>query len=182
MKSKKNKVFCIGFQKTGTTSMNSALTYLGYSVLSTRMDLVYKAITGNLKPIMNIIEKYDAVEDTPFPILYKELDKEFPDAKFILTVRDSNKWITSLISHFKDGYTTMREFLYGSGYVKGNEENCIKVFEQHNKDVQEYFKDRQDKLLVLEIGDPESWKKIGEFLNEPIPDIPFPFKNRAIDR
>ena len=82
----KEKVFVIGFQKTGTTSLELALNYLGYSVYSVDKNLFkYKN-----KEELNIyikakLENWDAVQDMPWPLFYKELYELYPNAKFIFT-------------------------------------------------------------------------------------------------
>ena len=34
-----------------------------------------------------MVDRFDAFEDNPWPVLYKELDARFPGSKFILTRR-----------------------------------------------------------------------------------------------
>ncbi len=86
--SKKTKVFVVGFHKTGTSSLATALTILGYKVCGAQNHLSRPLINGNLEPFVELAKKYDAFEDDPWPILYKEMDKHFPGSKFILTYRD----------------------------------------------------------------------------------------------
>jgi len=43
----------------------------------------------------------------------------------------------------------------------------IKIFNDHNNEAIEYFKDRQEQLLVLKIYEPEAWNKFIEFVNPP---------------
>jgi len=38
------------------------------------------------------------------------------------------------------------------------------------------------KLLVINIFDGDGWDKICSFLNEPIPNVPFPHQNKGIYR
>ena len=81
------KVFCIGFHKTGTTSLKMALKILGYRVTGPngRHD---KNIGRNVEALARrIVPKFDAFQDNPWPIIYRFLDKEYPGSKFILTVR-----------------------------------------------------------------------------------------------
>jgi len=42
------------------------------------------------------------VEDNPWPLIYKELDKRIPGCKFILTLRDEESWYSSVKRHIDD--------------------------------------------------------------------------------
>ena len=92
-------------------------------------------------------DHYDAVQDTPWFVLYKELDKRYPGAKFILTTRPAEKWIKSIVTHFKGQYIATHAWIYQVDKAQGNEDTYIRVYEQHNRDVKEYFKDRPEDLL-----------------------------------
>ena len=82
--------------KTGTTSLGLALLKLGYSVLGARIDLGEKLSEGRIEEVLEIAEPFDALQDVPWALLYKELDEKFPNSKFILTVREEEKWLKSL--------------------------------------------------------------------------------------
>ena len=170
------KIFAIGFQKTGTTSMGKALELLGYSVCG--------PIATNESSLETIREKaysklasFDAFQDNPWCLLYKELDLEFPNSKFILTVRPTDKWIRSMVNHF--GYTQrpIENMIYGLAFPIGNEEQYIEVYEKHNNEVIKYFKNRKKDLLILQTGVDFSWSKLCPFLEKDIPDCNFPFLN-----
>lgn len=98
-----HKVFCIGFQKTGTSSMGIALEILGYNVCGHVNVLGITDPNQREKIIESVLSKtsdYNAFEDNPWCFLYKKLDKLYPGSKFILTTRDSNKWIVSMQKYF----------------------------------------------------------------------------------
>jgi hypothetical protein len=178
----KTKVFGIGFHKTGTTSLANALSYLGYRV--TGPDGVDNPNIAQdvYEMAFDLVNKFDAFQDNPWPILYKELDQKFPDSKFILTLRPSEDWFRSVVNHFIEKETPMREWIYGVGYPKGNENVYVARYERHNREVIEYFKDRRKQLLVLNITAGEGWTKLCPFLGERIPAIAFPCANTASER
>ncbi len=98
---KTHKVFCIGYNKTGTTTLEKVLLKLGYrmpkqSTQETRV--VRELFQGNYKPLITLCERYEAFQDNPFSqgVTYAALDALFPDSKFILTVREPNAWFESL--------------------------------------------------------------------------------------
>ena len=91
------KVFGIGFHKTGTSSLAKALERLGYTVCGARRDLVEPAVSNDLDKLFKVIDQYDACQDNPWPILFRELDEHYPGSKFILIERDPDKWLRSAI-------------------------------------------------------------------------------------
>ena len=54
-------------------------------------------------------------------------------------------------------------------------------YKNHNREVNEYFKDRPDDLLVMDVTAGDGWEKLCPFLGVDIPDIDFPPANKAKD-
>lgn len=175
----KTKIFCIGFHKTGTKSLATALSKLGYSITGPNGVKDSKIAQNVYTMAHNLVKQYDAFQDNPWPIIYKEMDKSYPGSKFILTLRDTDAWIKSIVSHFGRRKTPMRKWIYGIGYPKGNEDIYIRRYEKHNKEVKDYFKNRPDDLLILDLTKGDGWEKICPFLGKEIPNIPFPHRNKA---
>ena len=98
-----NKVFCIGFQKTGTKTLHKALETLVYKVCGCRHVLIDPLKRDDWQPVLEMVEENDAFEDNPWPLLYKRLDQEFPNSRFILTIRDNDKWLRSVVNYFETG-------------------------------------------------------------------------------
>ena len=176
------KVFGVGFHKTGTTSLAKALTLLGYKVTGPNR-VSDPLISQNVYEIaFDLVEKFDAFQDNPWPIIFKELDEKYPGSKFILTLRPSGEWIRSVARHFGAAETPMRKWIYGVGSPKGNEEIYLSRYERHNQEVLDYFRDRPDDLLVLHITEGDGWEKLCPFLKEDMPETPFPHANKALRR
>jgi len=56
-------------------------------------------------------------------------------------------------------------------------EHSLYVYDLHYKNALEYFKDRPDDLLILNIPAGDGWKPLCDFLNiDWVPDKPFPRK------
>lgn len=178
----KAKVFCIGFHKTGTSSLAVALKKLGYRVTGPN-GTSDPNIDKNVIPMAyELANKFDAFQDNPWPIIYKELDAEFPGSKFILMLRDPESWIKSQVRHFGRSETPMRKWIYGVGCPEGNERIYVTRFINHNKEVQEYFRDRPQDLLVMNLANGDGWEKLCHFLGADIPQIAFPHANKGNDR
>lgn len=183
----KAKVFCIGFQKTGTSSLNQALTQLGYSVVSYYGDgLSYAQLRESYVRLgLELAAQHDAVEDMPFPLIFRELDEAFPGAKFILTQRETERWFASVLKHFGKKPNARRKLIYGEDapFPDGNKERYCAVYEAHNSDVREYFSDRSEDLLVLNLEEGHGWKELGDFLGRSdVPDGAFVHANKANKR
>lgn len=122
----------------------------------------------------DLLDRYDAFEDNPWPILFRELDERCPGSRFILTVRPPDAWIRSVSRFFGAKSTPMREWIYGAGSPIGNEARYVERFERHNEDVMRHFRDRPGDLLVLRITEGEGWRELCDFLGHEAPPEPFP--------
>lgn len=175
----KRKIFCIGFQKTGTSSLGVALTQLGYRVKGPVKTRDPRIASRLLEETLPLVGKYDAFQDNPWPILYRTLDERYPGSRFILTVRDVDSWLNSVLGHFGEKNTPMRALIYGVGCPAGNEDIYRQRFLRHEQEVREYFRDRPDDLLIFDLKQPAPWQALCAFLGEPVPDTPFPHVNLA---
>lgn len=104
---KKPYVFGIGLSRTGTTSLNSALGILGFR-------------SFHLPPITRIdgddcsfvwpwwMNKYDAATDLTVAAVFRDLNRRFPNAKFIYTTRDIDNWLISCEKHHSLNLLEMR--------------------------------------------------------------------------
>ena len=100
----KPKVFVIGANKTGTTSLNKFLHDLGYRTGPQRKfeELLYHYYDGDWQEILKVIRNYEAFQDLPFSLstdlFISEIRGLYPTAKFILTTRDdASAWYSSLV-------------------------------------------------------------------------------------
>lgn len=181
MQQLRNKIIGVGFQKTGTSSLRDALRLLGYTVGDTRYRLLPAILRGDYERVLRDLARYDAVEDNPWGIIYKELDQRIENAKFILTIREEESWYRSVNRHIGDLRDPMHEWIYGrgKGLPKEDKANTIAIYNKHNAEVLEYFKDRPDDLLVMDFTQGDGWNKLCPFLKKNIPDAPIPHANNA---
>ena len=173
------KVFGIGLQRTGTTTLTAAMRLLGYRSTHFPADLWDD-------PHAPLLDEYDALFDNPIPLIYKDLDARFPGSKFILTTRDEEGWLKScewLFTEMREpwGFDTserlkaMHTYAYGTNHF--NEDAFRQAFRDHHADVHAHFADRPDDLLVLDIAEEDKWTPLCAFLGEPRPRAPFPHQN-----
>ena len=173
------KVFGIGFHKTGTTSLARALEQLGYRVTGPDFTTDPDIHEHLLDKAMARAREFDAFQDNPWPILFKEMDVAFPGSKFILTVRDPQSWMRSAVAFFGTEKTEMRKLIYGRGNPYRNEARYLERYNRHYEEVTRYFAARPDDLLVFDLIKHAAWEPLCAFLNSPVPDAPFPAANKG---
>jgi hypothetical protein len=202
------KVFGIGNNKTGTTSLKAAMDELGFVVGHQRIaeQLIKDWAKRDFSSIISYCKTAQFFQDVPFskPYTYVVLDHEFPGSKFILTVRDSpEQWYNSLTKFHaklwgKNGRIPTKEDLQNATYrYKGrpwetrnwvydvpsedpyNKEILIKHYQDYNNSVKEYFRHRPDDLLVLNVAGKGAYQKLCDFLVVESDREEFPWKNKT---
>ena len=181
------KVFGIGLNKTGTTSLGKALEILGYKdhiswSADLSPDLIKKWSEKNIDAILSVAEKYNNLEDWPWPLVYKELYEKFDDAKFILTKRTTpERWYHSLCEHrLRHGSFEHHKLIYGYYFPHDFKREHIEFYNNHNRQVIDFFKKKApEKLLVISFSDGNNWGKLCNFLNVGIPSLDFPHLNQS---
>lgn len=178
----KGKIFGVGLSKTGTTSLASALNVLGYKTKDFPSLNYFPHTLINIKA--NELYPYDALTDISVIPFYKRLDRKFPGSKFILTIRDKESWLQSCKNYPRFHLPfyrlplkiiKLRQVIYGT--INFDEQKFSEAYDHHYNEIINYFKDRPDDLLILNIGEGNEWEKLCKFLSLAIPEAPFPFKN-----
>jgi len=167
-------VYGIGLSKTGTTSLNAAFERLGLS--TTHWPRLHQVLQ---------LSELDAITDIPVIPFYKVLEQIYPAAKFVLTVRDIDDWLESCKLHWEahpagsgvpTGKDLRRVFMYGIATF--DKDVFRHVYGTHHADVMWWFKDKMDKLLVMDICAGDGYEVLCPFLGMDVLDEPFPRKNR----
>jgi hypothetical protein len=189
---RKKPVFGIGMQCTATMSFSAYLTALGYTAVHwpewLEDEFGRNLHAGNdrvMEILAPVFQKYNAFCDVPFPGLYQELDRSFPDAYFVLTLRSPQSWWNSVSRLWKLEQRPVRALTPGEiiqyrlydpievTEVRAEDaDTLIGKFTQHNAAVERYFSDRPGKLLVVDIEDPEKNRNISAFLDLPVMQFP----------
>ena len=203
-----NKIFCIGCNKTGTTSLQKSFSDLSFNVGNQYQAelLINEYMRGNFDAIIKYCESAQVFQDFPFsmPNTFKHLDKAYPNSKFILSIRDNpEQWYNSLIKFhsklFGNGKVPTKEDLMNVKYVfKGwmwkfnrlfdglpendpyNKEILMNHYQKYNEEVIKYFKDRPNDLLIINLSDKNAYKKFCSFLDISSPFNDFPWENKTI--
>jgi hypothetical protein len=97
------KVFCVGRNKTGTTTLEAVLNaYLFRVGPQIEAERLLVAHDEDASPAFwEWVERWEAFQDAPFSMTWclEELWRRHPEALYIHTVRDPEQWYESLVNH-----------------------------------------------------------------------------------
>lgn len=191
-RNKQKKIFCIGQNKTGTTSVKKAFEIHGFKVGNQNKaeKLIHAYAKRDFSKIVKYCRSAEAFQDVPFslPYTYQFLDNAYPKSKFILTVRsDEHEWYQSLTKfHTKlfgkgDNLPTKSDLQNATYVYKGymwdsrkiyfgvpeddiyNAEILKSHYLRYNEEAQRYFKFKEN-LLVLNLKEANAYSKFCDFL------------------
>lgn len=180
------KIFGIGFNKTGTTTLKRCYTILDLGPIAPAKGRMVGRVNRRLlyhkdyRPALKMAEKFSCFEDRPWNVwqMYCHLDRRFPGSCFILTVREPEKWWRSVdrwLSHTKPWMASdYRRHLQDDNLLK---ESMIRQYCRYNQEVRDYFADRND-FLEIDFEKGDGWEPICDFLGCSVPAQPFPHANR----
>ncbi len=193
LKGRSPKIFCIGMNKTGTTTLRYTLQEHGFKVGDESVAQRYMEdyAVRDLSGLIRFCKGADAFQDAPFSCWHTFiiLDQAFPGSKFILTERNNaEEWYGSLLRFHskrfgKDGRVPTAEDLRNAKRGEGrspyanfklrfgvsdsnmyDKELLTDYYELHNRMVKDYFRFRND-LLVLNLEEEDSYRRFCRFLN-----------------
>jgi hypothetical protein len=162
-----NKIFQIGFNRCGTTSIFNFFKY--YCVNNLKCihwdhGKIAKTMFRNIKnkqpPLYNSdYVKYNFISDMEasidnevyyfaFLYNYKLLDQYYPNSKFILNTRTKENWINSRLRHYNSKDIELQKKTYQSTNIV---DLWSHQWDQHHKDVIDYFNNREKDLLIFNI-------------------------------
>lgn len=156
-----NKIFQIGFNRCGTTSIHEFFKKNGLSSIHWDRGYLARTIKSNVDAKRDILfgyENWDCFTDMETVVndifiytqYFKELDRQYPNSKFILNFRPLDKWILSREGHGKGTYIQ----IYMKNWSMTREEvieRWKREWNGHISAVKEYFKDRSDDLCIFDI-------------------------------
>jgi hypothetical protein len=205
---RRRKVFCVGRNKTGTTSLGEALADLGYRVEKQAGGeaLIEDWARRDFRRIVRLCRRGDAFQDIPFslPFTYQVLDAAYPGSKFILTVRDSaDQWYESLVRfhsqllstagipsavdlknceyRWRGWLWTVEQRVYGIDEASAYDRDIyLEHYRRHNHQVRDYFAHRPGDLLVLNLAEAGSMESLCRFLGHEYRGQEMPHRNRSL--
>jgi hypothetical protein len=177
------RVFGIGLNKTGTTSLHEALLRLGYNALHWGGPAVRQRVLRALsdgRPLLTYLpadlDAFTDIEDLSHN--FDLLDAQYPGSKFILTVRPLDDWLDSRRRHVENNQAKRAQGAYHGTFLEVDIDGWIAEYEAHHARVWQYFAGRPHQLLVVDVTANPAWGPLCEFLGQPEPAEPFPWANR----
>lgn len=192
-------IFGIGWHKTGTHSLQKALNMLGFEGEHYPYWLYWEHGKDSFSPDMKDLK---SLSDFPVPLFFKKLDKAYPNSKFILTIRDEEGWVKSIEKHLMlhntpnpkfNGLSERQHYLneglplddihrLAYGQVEFDRDVFLNAYREHNEDVNAYFQNRSDDLLVIDIDQGVEWQPLCAFLETDIPSQAYPHEYKVENR
>lgn len=181
-------VFNIGLSKTGTTSLNDALNVLGYNAYHLPPITRSEPRPGGKIDLEWTwwVHRYDALTDLSVAAVWRELDARYPNAKFIYTHRNIDKWLDSCRRHFTDalhqaridqGQTYLNDLRIAFYGAESYDSDAFRAaYEAHDAAVRSHFSGRED-FFEYDLTSGAGWGPLCDFLGKPVPDTPFPASN-----
>lgn len=206
--SEAEKVFCIGLNKTGTTTLQRTLTDLGFQFANQRKGekLLDAWLLRDWHAIAAFAESAEAFQDVPFslPYTFQAMHSAFPRAKFILSVRaNSDEWLGSLTrfhsklwgdgenpptfdqllesNYVEKGYPAKHIEIYGTTKERPYDPVRLKsAYERHNAHARDYFRPFPEHFIELNVAKQEDYTRLCKFLCRMPVAKSFPWLNRTL--
>jgi hypothetical protein len=187
----RGKIFGIGFYKTGTTTLYEALRLLGYRTVNGDKPGSYPGADDGATLIRQIdagdfrlptFERFDAFTDNPYFRIWRGIHSLYPDAKYILTVREEAAWIGSCVKFYRNRRVRpMRLWMFGEHANPARDEASrqawLDAYRAHNAAVREYFAARAWQYMEFDPTGEGDWNRLCGFLDAPTPAVPWPHAN-----
>lgn len=139
-----------------------------------------------------------AVTDTPCAVMWRDLVAAYPEAKVILVERDEDSWYRSITVMLEGSLNPLVRYVlrltdpgwfgrifnlgflwielwFGSSDLETAKRNARAAYRAHNTAIREAVP--KQRLLVYQLG--SGWEPLCEFLEKPIPTVPFPHSNES---
>ena len=174
------KIFQIGFNKCGTRSIHHFFEKNGIKSIHYDKGRLAKTILirnyNNKLLLDNKYNKYTVFTDMEnirsnmFPIyipqlFFKKLYYQYPNSKFILNIRNKQKWLKSRCAHRNGNYLKII-----SNKLKKTEEEVVlhwsNEWDIHINNVKLFFTKKPGKLLIFDIENDDIQKLINFFRND----------------
>ena len=161
-------IFNLGLPRTGTTSLHVAMLLLGVPAAHRPMGLSKIFFENKIEKLLDL--PFLAYSDLPIPNYYQEIHTFFPEAKFIMTVRNVESWLTSIENFYStrppaangiSGRDLLRIATFGM--TKFHAGRFERIYRMHSESVRDYFINSKANYLELNEVAFNDWAPICNF-------------------
>ena len=152
------KIFCVGFNKTGTTSLHLLFKLWGMKSLH----YLYNELSFD----DDLFAEYQCFTDGEYHD-FKGLDNAFSGSKFILTTRRLDDWLVSRIKHVEYRRSINKTGLMRKEYEQNPKtalNNWINRRIVYYQEIQQYFSGREDTFIKVNICESKNQKNLIAFI------------------
>jgi hypothetical protein len=174
-------IFNIGLNRCGTTSLTEALNVLGIPAVhhhhrGRRLAEVARANAAAGRRLFDgLDQQFTAFSDFGGRRTYRLLDTQYPGSRFILTTRELSSWLDSRERKVRDN---LAKPVPGPSHRRIDREGWARHRAEYEAALARYFADRPGDLLTIDIPGGQGWPELCAFLDLPVPETPFPNRNR----
>lgn len=193
------QVIGAGMGRTGTLSLKAALERLGFGPCY-HMTQIFERIddapmwqqfaAGERGDWDSLLGNFRSAVDWPASYFWRELAAYYPQAKVVLSVRDAQRWFSSISNTLfrfmkapmpQDNEPARRQIVMARDIVQhrifadelDDRDHVIGIYQRHNREIQAALS--ADRLLVYDVA--QGWSPLCDFLAVPVPDEPYPRVN-----
>ena len=181
------RVFCIGLNKTGTSSFHAAMEILGLNSVhgggtdwgGDKINQAVREAMDEGRPLLSDLDPaVDAFSDVGLLATHFDLlDEQYPGSRFVLTVRPLEEWIDSRRRHVERNIARRQADDYDGDFLFVDEQLWREQWERQVGRAQRHFEGRRD-FLEIDLTTGPGWGPLCELLEVPEPTEPFPWANR----
>jgi hypothetical protein len=148
-----------------------------------------------LQTILPVLNRHDGAADVPIPVLFRQLQDQFPGSRWILTLRDPADWVRSVRKHIGNRELSPFERVQYWQYFPDrparvsdvSDAELIRMYAQHTEQVTEFSRSLgTGKLGVFDLYDDRCGADIATFLGRRrqlvMPHIDTPLEIRSATR
>jgi hypothetical protein len=200
------KCFVLSLHRSGTSSASILLERLGIRTIHwpgryDKVSLTEKVIGREtnlefvLDTIMPALVRHEAAADVPIPVLYRQLQNRFPEAKWILLLRNPEDWVRSIRGRIGERELRPFERVQYWHYFPArparlsdlSDAELFSMYGRHTEEVVDYSNSLgPGKLGVFDLHDPSSGSAVASFLGyegkHAMPNVRDPLKIKSASR
>lgn len=151
------KVFGIGLSETDIAAVDDVCGALDLDRAPYDPTLIQEFLAGEYGRIDDLLERFSCFSGFPWPLMFKRLDHQFPDSRFILAGPATGRaWATELIDSSQEYRDDLQAILGGT--------DLPARYDHHRAVVQAWFAGRPGSLLIVDLGSPDARLRVRDFV------------------